>query len=91
VVVKTAIKQLLKERGIWYCMPVGSGYGTSGVPDLICCDRGRFRAIEVKAPGKRGNTTALQDRQIMAIHQAGGSAVVVDSVRQVQEMLDAKE
>ena len=46
----------------------------------------RFLAIETKAPGKRANTTELQDRQIMAIHKAGGSAVVIDDVRQLDNI-----
>lgn len=81
--VKAAVKAQLKERGIWYCMPMGTGFGNSGVPDFICCHEGRFLAIETKAPGKRSNTTELQDRQIMAIHKAGGAAVVIDDVRQL--------
>ena len=81
--VKAAIKRRLKELGVWYCMPMGTGFGTSGVPDFICCHEGRFLAIEAKAPGKLSNTTVLQDKQIMAIHKAGGAAVVVDDVRQL--------
>jgi Holliday junction resolvase len=78
--VKAKIKAWLKEQGIWFFMPVSNGMGAMGVPDLICCAGGRFVAIEVKAKGKRGNTTVLQDKQIMGIHQAGGVAVVVDDV-----------
>lgn len=85
--VKAAIKKLLKERGIYYYMPVQNGMGIVGVPDIICCVDGRFMAIEVKAPGKRGNTTANQDRQIMEIHAAGGIAIVADSVEQVERCL----
>lgn len=81
--VKAKIRKWLEARGIWHCMPVASGYGSSGVPDFICCDRGKFLAIEAKAPGKRGNTTILQDKQIMAIHKAGGAAVVIDDVAQL--------
>ena len=89
--VKAAVKKLLKERGIWYCMPIGTGFGNSGVPDFICCNRGAFLAIETKAPGKRKNTTALQDDQIMGIHKAGGAAVVIDDVQQLIEVLNAHE
>lgn len=84
--VKAAVKTFLKSKGAWYCMPIGTGYGNSGVPDFLVCWRGRFIAIETKAPGKRGNTTVMQDKQIMGIHQAGGSAVVVDDVNQLVEM-----
>ena len=84
--VKAAVKVRLKDLGVWYCMPMGTGFGNSGVPDFICCHEGRFLAIETKAPGKRANTTELQARQIMAIHKAGGSAVVIDDVRQLDNI-----
>lgn len=84
--VKAAIKKWLQARGIWFCMPIGTGFGTSGVPDFVCCWGGSFLAIEAKAPGKRGNTSELQDRQIAGIHKAGGAAIVVDDVKQLDEL-----
>jgi hypothetical protein len=89
--VKAAVKRLLKERGIWHFSPVSNGMGVHGIPDFLCCWNGRFFAIECKAPGKRHNTTGLQDFQIAQIHKSGGSAIVVDDVSQLQEVLDAKE
>lgn len=89
--VKAAVKKLLKERGIWHFMPVSNGMGQMGIPDVICCNQGRFLAVECKAPGKRGNTTPLQDHQLRQIHKSGGSAIVVDDVRQLQEVLDAEQ
>ena len=82
--VKAKIKAWLKKRGVWYCTPIGSGYGVSGVPDFLCCYNGLFLAIEAKAPGKRSNTTALQDKQIEGIRTAGGKAIVVDDVSQLE-------
>ena len=84
--VKSAVKKWLTERGIWYCMPIGTGFGNSGVPDFVCCWDGRFLAIETKAPGKRSNTTVMQDNQIMGIHKAGGAAVVVDDIEQLKQL-----
>lgn len=90
--VKTAVKQWLKANGIWFCMPMGTGFGSSGVPDFICCWDGRFLAIETKAPGKLKNTTAMQDVQLAAIRQAAGFALVIDNVSmlyEIKEKLDA--
>lgn len=84
--VKADIKAWLKARNIWYFMPPANGYGNSGVPDFVCCWNGRFLAIEAKAPGKRGNTTTMQDKQIAGIWAAGGSAVVVDNVAQLDQL-----
>lgn len=74
--VKAKIKALLATYNIYYAMPIGSMYGNAGVPDFLCCVNGQFLAIEAKA-GK-GTTTALQDRHIRQIHQAGGRALVVN-------------
>jgi hypothetical protein len=73
---KKRIKEVLHELGAWYCMPMGTGYGRSGVPDFLVCLGGVFIAIEAKA-GK-GTTTALQDRELKRIGEAGGIALVVN-------------
>lgn len=90
--VKQAIKKLLKDRGVYFYMPVQNGMGVIGVPDFICCvpcaTGGRFLAIEAKAPGKRGNTTANQDAQIAAIQRSSGVAVVIDDPLQLEHLLD---
>jgi pantoate kinase len=78
--VKAKVKAWLKENGIWFCMPMGTGFGNSGVPDFVCCWNGKFLAIETKAPGRLNNTTAMQDAQIAAIRAAAGIALVVDDV-----------
>ena len=85
--VKAAVKKYLVEQGAWFCMPMGTGFGSSGVPDFLCCSNGKFIAIETKAVGKRANTTALQKMQIAAIKDAGGIAVVVDDVRQLEGII----
>ena len=84
--VKAKIREWLKARGIWYCQPIGTGFGPSGVPDIIACWRGRTLAIEAKAPGKRSNTTTMQDRQLAESAAAGGIALVVDDVSQLDAM-----
>jgi hypothetical protein len=86
--VKEAVKKLLKERGIYYYMPVGNGMGRVGAPDIIACADGLFLGIECKAPGKRNNTTPNQKRELAWIREAKGIAIVVDDVKQLQEVLD---
>lgn len=76
--VKKQIRAILDEHGVYYAMPIGTGYGNSGVPDFLCCVHGKFLAIEAKAG--RGKTTALQDAHIARIRAAGGLAVVVNEV-----------
>jgi len=76
--VKAKIKKILAEYNVYYAMPIGTMFGNSGVPDFLCCVRGTFLAIEAKA-GK-GRTTALQDKNLEDIRQAGGVALVVNEL-----------
>ena len=74
--VKAKIKDLLKAHNAYYVMPIGTGYGNSGVPDFICCVNGQFLAIEAKAGNNK--PTALQEKNIRDIRTAGGIALVVN-------------
>jgi hypothetical protein len=57
-------------------MPIGTGYGSSGVPDFLACHEGHFIGIEAKA-GK-GKTTALQEDNMRRIRESGGTTIVVN-------------
>ena len=74
--VKAKIKAILKAHNIYYAMPIGTGYGNSGVPDFLCCVNGKFLAIEAKAG--RGTTTALQEKNLKAINESGGIGMVIN-------------
>ena len=74
--VKKQIRALLDEAAVYYAMPIGTGYGNSGVPDFLICAGGRFIAVEAKA-GK-GKTTALQDMHLEKIRRCGGQAMVIN-------------
>jgi len=74
--VKKQVKEILKNLGAYYVMPVTSGYGNSGAPDFLVCLRGKFIGIECKA-GK-GKVTALQQRNLNQIDLAGGWAFVIN-------------
>lgn len=74
--VKKAIKKALdKYKDLYSFMPVPSGFGKSSL-DYILCYRGRFVAIEAKAPGKK--PTPRQKAMIGAIERAGGRVLVID-------------
>ena len=74
--VKAKVKKILDVYEVYYFCPATGGYGRSGIPDFVCCYKGKFIAIECKA-GK-GKTTALQDREIASIKDRGGIALVVN-------------
>lgn len=85
--VKSAVREVLKELGAYYVMPITGGYGNSGAPDFLVCLHGRFIGIECKAG--RGKTTALQERNLDQITKSGGIALVVneDDVGTLQQDL----
>ncbi len=56
-------------------MPVQSGYGSPAL-DYLLCYKGRFVAIETKAPGKK--LTSLQESTKASMEAAGALVLVVD-------------
>jgi hypothetical protein len=86
--VKAKIKDyLMSLADCFFFSPIGGPYTTAGIPDIVVCLKGRFVAIEVKAPGKTKNTTPLQDYALGRIRQTGGIAFVADSVDTVKTKL----
>lgn len=85
--VKAKIKAIFKAHNVYYAMPIGTGYGNSGVPDFLCCVNGHFLAIEAKA-GK-GTTTALQEKNLQQIKDAGGTATVIneDTIGYLEQLI----
>ena len=85
--VKTKLKKVLDEMGIWHFSPYQAGMGRAGIPDVVGCYNGLFVAFECKANGNK--PTALQEREIGAIRTAKGLAFVVDehNVQDIKELL----
>ena len=73
--VKAKCVDIIKTYGAYYFFPAQNGYGRAGVPDIIVCYRGRFLGIECKAGFNK--PTLLQEKEMAAIHKAGGTAMVV--------------
>lgn len=84
---QTAILRVLKRRGAWVVKIHQTGRGTRGTPDILCCYRGRFIALEVKSD--RGKATDNQLVQLRAIQAAGGHALIVTGPHKVDQLLDA--
>ena len=85
--VVAAIKRYLATLGedIFFWKEHGGPYGTNGVPDIICCYKGRFLGLEAKLPG--GKLTELQKRILDKINKAGGIARKVESVDDVKAII----
>ena len=82
-----AIQRYLATLGedVFFWKEHGGALGTSGIPDIICCYRGRFLGLEAKLPG--GRLTALQKRALERINRAGGLARRVESVDDVRDVI----
>lgn len=74
--VKDHVKQMLTGLNAYFVMPQTGGFGSSGVPDILCCLNGRFIGIECKANG--GKVTRLQQSNLDSIEAAGGVSFVAD-------------
>ena len=71
VKVKKQIRKILDELGVYYAMPIGTGYGNSGVPDFLVCAGGKFvgiltltRPIEMRQPACIGCCRCYPIRKI---------------------------
>lgn len=85
--VKAKVVEKLKALGAYYFYPVTSGYGSSGVPDIVGCYNGKFFGIECKA-GKN-KPTELQKINLEKIAAAGGIAIVIneDNVEDLSKII----
>lgn len=75
--VKREIRKVLDKYKphLWYFMPSSRAFGTAGVPDFVCCVKGRFIGVEAKAG--RGKLSPLQSAVLDSIIKADGLAFVV--------------
>lgn len=93
--VKAQVRSILNSMGIWYCTPLGAGYGPAA-HDFVCCvpvvrpngkRHGQFVSIETKSSAGR-----LRPRQLAtcgAIQKADGIALLVypDDVKALHNVL----
>ena len=81
---KTITNQILKYlKSLPECFAFkehGGLYGTSGIPDIIVCYKGKFLAFEVKT--EKGKLSKLQEMAIAKIRKANGMAFKVTSLEE---------
>lgn len=82
-----AIKRYLASLGsdVFFWKEWGGPYSAAGIPDIICCYKGRFLGLEAKLPG--GRLTELQKRALEKINRAGGIGRRVESVDDVKAVI----
>ena len=68
-------------------MPIGTGWGNSGVQYFLCCVNGRFLGIEAKENGNK--PTELQKKNLMDIELGGGyTAVINENASDLQYLVE---
>jgi len=85
-IVNAIMRRLKTVPGCFCWKQHGGRWGTAGLPDIICCYRGRFVAFEVKTSS--GKLSKLQEITIRRIQEAGGEAHKVTSVDEVLQILE---
>lgn len=84
--IQSIIMQNLRNRGAYIVKVIVAT--KTGIPDILCCYRGKFIGIEVKRPETIKTVTELQKYNIEEIKKAGGIAIVATSALDVINLLE---
>ena len=79
------IIRTLRTRG---CYVYNTPSSVVGTPDLLCCYRGLFLAVEIKTSDRRSTPAPRQEFVAAEIRAAGGASIVARSVNDVLRLLD---
>ena len=79
------VQWINRQPGMFVIKTHATAYSQVGIPDLICCVKGRFVAMEVKRPG--GTTSKIQQLMIQKIISANGIAGIVHSLDEAIELI----
>ena len=80
------ILEYLEKMGAYVLKTHVSSYQKQGEPDITCCYLGRYVAFELKRDEKE-KAKKLQEYKMKLIRKAGGIAMRVDNLKQVEEVL----
>ena len=80
------IIEYLEMMGAYVLKTHVSSFQKQGEPDVTCCYLGRYIAFEIKRDEKE-KARKLQEYKMKCIRKAGGIALRVDNLKQVEEVL----
>ena len=83
---QSKIVKYLEAQGAYVVKVVAAS--KKGVPDVLCCYKGKFLAIEVKTPTTRANVSELQDYNLRKVDEAGGWSGVAVDIADILPMLE---
>lgn len=85
--VENGIRKYLLSIGAWDVKIFANEMQGAGYPDLLVCYRGRFIALECKAPA--GKVAKIQEATLNKIRRAGGVCAKPRSVQDVKDLIKA--
>lgn len=80
------IIEYLESKGAYVLKTHVSSFQKQGEPDVTCCYMGRYIAFEIKRDEKE-KARKLQEYKMKLIRNAGGIAMRVYNINQVEEVL----
>lgn len=83
--IKKMVKAVLDRPDVYLFMPVQNGFGAVTL-DFLGSHKGRFFAIETKAPGKK--PTALQELTISRMEAGGAKVFVVKGQNEITALVE---
>lgn len=83
--VKRAVQEYLNSLGAYHIKEHGSIYMRAGIPDIICCYKGRFIAIETKDGDNKASELQLAHGR--KIERNDGIFIIAYSVEDVRRTL----
>ena len=85
--VENGIKTYLISKGAWFVKIYANAQQGVGYPDILVCYKGKFLALEVKAPD--GRTAKIQAATLTKIEKAGGRVLRPRSLEHVKDLIAA--
>jgi Holliday junction resolvase len=86
--VKKKVVDYLKSHGLYYFFPVASGWMSAGVPDIICCVKGRFVGIECKAGKNKPTAIQLKNHREIQLNEGHVMVINEDNLDHMKEVID---
>lgn len=83
--VKKSVQEYLDSLGAYHFKVHGSVYMRAGIPDIICCYKGKFIGIETKDGNNKASELQLAHGR--KIERNGGIFVIAYSIEDVKEAL----
>ena len=85
--VETYIKKTYKKEA-WFFKTVGNASQKSGIPDILCCIKGNFIAIETKREDGSGRASEQQEIECKKIINAGGYSIISNCFEYIKVFID---